>query len=85
MCCDGRLHRAAVAVPQDHHQRHLQFGDRILDAAFHHGPRAANHVPRDANHEQVAHALIEQNLRRHARVAAGDDRRLRKLPAASGE
>jgi hypothetical protein len=32
---DGCLDRAAIGVTKDDHERHLQFGDRIFDAAFH--------------------------------------------------
>jgi hypothetical protein len=42
--------------------------------------RRRNDVARDADDEQIAEALIENNFRRHTRVRAAEDDRERFLP-----
>ena len=52
-----------------------------LDAA---DLRRRDDVARDADHEQIAEALIEHDLGRHARVRAAEDRRKRPLAGDDG-
>ena len=64
----GGLDRAAGLVAQHHDEPGAQLGDGELDAPLDEGARSADHVPRHADHEQVADALIEDQLGRHPRV-----------------
>ena len=73
---DGGRDRAAALVTHDDEQRRLEVNHGVGDAADHVG---RDDVPRHADHEQVAETLVEDQLRRHARVAAGQDRRERLL------
>ncbi len=78
---DGRvdrgLRRAAVLVPEDHQEVGLQRGDAELDRSLDLGGRAG--VPGDAHDEEVADALVEDDLRRQPRVGAREDDRERLL------
>ena len=88
-----RLHRAAAFVSEHHEQLCPKVRARVLEAA----PDLGRHnVTRYTNDEQVAEFRIENQLRRHPRVAATEndckrvlafdeigeylDRRLRKAP-----
>jgi hypothetical protein len=66
----GRLHGAALLVAQDHDEGRAQVHDRVLDQAEHDG---VGDVAGDAEHEELAHALVEDQLGPGARVGAGQD------------
>src|SRR5262245_44222663 len=70
---DGRFHRAAAAVAENHNKRHLELGDRIFDAPFHYRARSADHIAGNANHEQVTNALVEEDFWRNARIGTAED------------
>ena len=74
--CERRLHRAAAFVSEHHEQLRLEVRARVLEAA----PDFRRHnVARHTNDEQVAEFRIENQLRRHPRVAAAEDGRKRAL------
>ena len=73
---DRGLHRAALRVPEHDHQPRAEARRRELDAA---DLRGGDNVAGDADDEQIAEALVEDNLRRHARVRASEDDRERLL------
>ena len=62
--------------PMHDHQARAEALRRELDAA---DLRRRDDVAGDANHEQIAEALIEHELGRHARVRAAEDDRERRL------
>src|SRR5579863_4053011 len=74
-----RLHGPACAVTQHHNQRHIQFRHSIFNASLHHHARAVHNISRHANHKNVAHAGVKENLRRHARIRTTHNNRLRIL------
>jgi hypothetical protein len=56
-------HRPTPLVPEDHQQRDVQVIPRVLEAAHHVG---RDDVTGDADDEQVAEALVEDQLGGHA-------------------
>jgi len=64
------LHRAAVFMPEYDHEFGAEVLMCILDAA---GDIRRDDVASDPDHEQVAETLIEDQFRRHARIAATQD------------
>ncbi len=73
---ERRDDRAALRVAEHHDEPRAEPRGRELDAA---DLRRRDDVARDADHEQVAEALIEYELRGHARVRAAQDDRERLL------
>ncbi len=64
------LHRSAAFVSEHHEQLCLKVCARVLEAA----PDLRRHnIPRYTNDEQVAEFRIENQLRRHPRVAATEN------------
>src|SRR5687768_6593656 len=57
-------------MPQSHHQRRAEPGGRELDAA---DLRRSDDVSGNPDDEQVAQALVEDDLRGHARVGASEN------------
>ena len=74
---DGGPDGAAVLVAQHHHKRAVQVLDGVLDAAQN---DRIDHVASDADNEDVPQALVEDQFRRDAGVAAADDDGERLLP-----
>jgi len=70
------LHRAAALVAENRHQGNLQLHEAVLDAAEHGG---IDDVPGRPDHEQVSESLVEDDLRRDARVSAAENERERML------
>ena len=70
--------RSAGLVSEHHHQPHLELFHRELDAA---DLRRRGDVAGDADHEQVAQALVEHEFGRRARVGAAQHHRERALRA----
>ena len=68
--------RPAAFVAEDHEQQCLQMRPRVLQA-----PRnlRRDHVAGHAHNKEFTQARVEKQLRRHARVAATEDRRVRPL------
>ena len=52
---------------------HIQFGDRVLNAALDRRAGAADDIAGDPDHEDVAHAYVEEDLRGDPGIRAGDD------------
>ena len=75
-CCERRLHRAAAFVSEHHEQLRLEVRACVLEAAK---DFRRHNVARHTNDEQVAEFRIENQLRRHPRVAAAEDGRKRAL------
>ncbi len=67
---ESRPHGAALRVPQHHHQPGAEAGGGELDAAH---PGGRHDVAGDANDEQIAQPLIEDDLGGHPRVRATED------------
>ncbi len=74
---DGGPDGAGVPVAQHHHKRAVQVLDGVLDAAQN---DRIDHVASDADNEDVPQALVEDQFRRDAGVAAADDDGERLLP-----
>jgi hypothetical protein len=70
------FHRAASLMAQDHEERRVQVGARILHAA--HNLRR-NHVSGDSNDEQLAEIGIENQFGWYARIATAENGRERLL------
>jgi hypothetical protein len=68
---DGRADRAALVVPEHDDERDAQHGHRVLEAAEH---GVGDDLAGVADHEEVAEALVEDDLGREARVAAAEQR-----------
>src|SRR5262249_3454807 len=64
---DGCGHRAAVFVAQNYEQRNVQMLRAVFQASEF---CVCSHVAGDAYHEQISESLIEDDLRRHARISA---------------
>ena len=71
-----RGHGTAVLVSHDDDQRHVQMFGRVLDAG---GLVVARNVAGDADREDVAQPLVEDDLGRYARIGARQDRAMRSL------
>src|SRR6476646_3821110 len=71
-----RAHRAAAVVAEDHDERDVEHADTELDRAQHAG---VDDVAGGADDEQVAQALVEDDLRCDTRVAAAEHQRERLL------
>ena len=67
---ERRQDRAALRVAEHDHEPRAEPLGGELDAA---DLRRRDDVAGDADHEQVAQALVEDDLRRHARVRAAED------------
>src|SRR5262249_18735564 len=67
-------------VPQHKDEPNAQLRDGILNAALDNGACATYHVPRHANHKEIADSLIEDHLGGDARIRAADDDGDRLLP-----
>src|SRR5687768_14525013 len=63
-------------MAEDHDEPGCEARRRELDAAH---LRRRDDVPRNANHEQVAEALVEHELSRHPGIGAPEDDRERLL------
>ncbi len=64
------LYGTAPRMPQHDHQTHaVPLGGELDAADLRRGDDVAGH----ADHEQVAQALVEHDLHRHARVGAAED------------
>src|SRR4029078_11659597 len=74
--CERRLHRAAAFVSEHHDKLRLEVRACVLEAAK---DFRRHNVARYTNDEQVAKFRIENQLRRHPRVAAAEDGRKRAL------
>ena len=70
------LHGAALVVAEHEDQRHLEHGDRVLERA---DDGVGDDLPGVAHDEQVAEPLVEDDLGREARVAAAEQRGVRRL------
>jgi hypothetical protein len=75
------LDGAAARVPQHHQHAGAEHERAVLEAPE---PLRRHHVSGHADHEEVAHALVEHDLRRHARVGAAQDGRERRLLRGDG-
>ena len=78
-CALGRqrgLHGAAAFVTEHDEQRRVQVHRGVLQRAH---DFSGDHVAGDADDEQLAEPRVEDQLGRHARVAAAEDRRVRLL------
>src|SRR5688572_8232086 len=64
---DGRGHRPALLVSEHHHQRRTQVLDSVLDAG---DDGSVGHVAGHPDGEQIAEALVEDELWRHPRIGA---------------
>ena len=73
---DRRIDRAAAGVAHDHHQARAEALGRELDAA---DLRRRDDVARDADDEQIAQALVEDDLGGRARIGAAEHDRARRL------
>ena len=71
-----RLDRAAAGVSEQHDPFDAEMRRRILDAAE---LMQVQHIPRDADHKQLADAGVKDPFRNHARIRAADDDRIRML------
>ena len=69
----GGLDRTTTAVTEDDNGGHIQFGDRVLNAALDRRAGAANDIAGDTDDKDVAHAHIEADLRGDPGIRAGDD------------
>ncbi len=69
---DGGPYRTAGVVCEHHDERHLEDGDRVLQAR-HDG--LADHLSGVAHHEEVTEAEVEDDLRGEAGVRAAEQRR----------
>ena len=67
------LHRTTTAVPQNHDERHVEFGNGVLDAAFDDSTRAADDVAGDAHYKNIADANVEEDFGGHSGIGAADD------------
>ena len=63
--CGGN--RPAVRVPENDNQTSSEPRSRKFDASY---TRRGDDIPSDANHEQIAEALIKDDLGRHTSVGA---------------
>ena len=74
---DRGTHRAALGVSHHDDQAGPELAGRELD-----GPdeRRRDDVARDADDEEIAEALVEDELRRRPRIRAAEDGRERPLP-----
>ena len=78
---DRGAHGTARVVSEHDDQRHLEHGDGVLEAA---DDRVGDDLAGVAHDEQVAEALVEDDLGRETRVGAAEQRRARaSAPAAS--
>jgi len=68
-------------VAEHHHQRRVQDGDGVLDAAQYLRPDG---VPRGTDHEQVTQPLVEDDLSGQSGVRAAEDHCERGLRAGQG-
>ena len=84
MCLNGSLDGAATAVSENQDEGHVQFGDRVFDAALHGYARAVDDVAGHPHHEDVADADIEEDLRRDAGIGTTDDDGFGELPVRQG-
>ena len=66
----------AVLVSHDDDQRHVQMFGRVLDTG---GLIVARNVAGDADREDVAEPLVEDDLGRYARIGTCQDRGMRRL------
>src|SRR5580704_7674036 len=73
-----RFHRTASLMAQDHEERRVQVGARILHAAHDLG---RNDVSGDSNDEQLAEIGVENQFGWYARIAAAKNGRVRLLPS----
>src|SRR4051794_18664819 len=73
------FYRAAVAMPQNYDQRHIEFHNRVFNAAFYDRAGAVHHVAGNSHNEYVSLADIEQDFRCHARIGTANNRRERVL------
>ena len=74
---DGRIHRAAVVVPQHQDQRAAQMLRGVLDAAQ---LVIVDDVARHADHKQLPDPGAEQALRQDAGIGAADHNGIGLLP-----
>jgi hypothetical protein len=63
-------------VPEHHEERRAQMASGVLQAARYF---RRHDIPGDADDEQFAESSIENQLRRHSRIAATEDGRIRML------
>ena len=75
---DGGENRAALGVTEHHHEARAVAFRGELDAAH---LRRRDDVACDADDEQIAEPLVEDDFRRHSRVRASEDDRERLLAA----
>ena len=68
---------AAAGVSEHDEEWRLQMAPGVLQAPC---DFRRHHIPRDADDEQLAKTRFEDQLRRHARIAAAQDRRVGMLP-----
>ena len=78
---DGALDRAALGVAEHHDRPCADELGREFEAA---DDVDIHEISGHAGHENVADALIEHELRRHAAIDAADDRRERRLTVGGG-
>src|SRR5580698_1562060 len=64
----GSLDRTTTAMTQYHDKRHIQFSDRVLNAALDRNARTAYHIASYPHNEKVADTGIKQDLRRHSGI-----------------
>jgi hypothetical protein len=75
------LDGAAAGVPEDDQGSRPEDERTVLETRE---PLGGHQVSRHADHEEIAHPLIEHDLRGHARVGAAEDRRERRLLGRHG-
>ena len=73
---DRGAHGAALVVAEHDDERHVEHGDGVLEAA---DDRVRDHLSGVADDEQVAEALVEDDLGGQARVRASEQRGTRLL------
>jgi hypothetical protein len=67
-------------VAQDHHQRYSKLGDGVFHRAFDGGSGTAHVIACNPDDEEIAHPLVEKDLRRNAGIGTPEDGSDRFLP-----
>ena len=73
---DGGAHGAALVVAEHDDERNVEHADGVLERAEH---RVGDDLAGVAHDEQVAEALVEDDLGREPGVAAAEERGVRPL------
>src|ERR1019366_297770 len=78
------LDSAATAMSENQDEGHIQFGNRVFDAALHGDARTFDDVAGHPHHENVADADIEEDLRCDAGIGTADYHGFGELPPRKG-